>query len=70
MCLSVTLGESNFSGYHHFKIINNLLEDRKKVVHGLGDDLLLKIFLNLISKILYFLKMRPIFDGSVHNFDT
>ena len=35
----------------------------------LGDELLLKyVFENLIFKILYFLKLCPIFVDSVHNF--
>ena len=37
---------------------------------GLGDQLSLKkiFFKILISKVLYLLKLCPIFDGSVHNF--
>ena len=42
------------------KIMNNLLEHLK--------ILIFKVI--LISKILYFLKMCPIFVGSVHNFDS
>ena len=37
----------------------------------LGDQLLLQMFLKfMVFKILYFLKLCPIFVGSVHNFGS